>query len=43
MWAIAEATVDDALAPLSARERAQFTRTDGQGEGPLQALAGGIA
>jgi len=40
MWAIAEATVDDALAPLSARERAQFTRLAARVKSRLQTLAG---
>lgn len=40
MWAIAEATVDDALAPLSARERDQFTRLAARVKGQLQGLAG---
>jgi MarR family transcriptional regulator for hemolysin len=40
MWAIAEATVDDALAPLSARERDQFTRLAARVKGQLQSLAG---
>ena len=43
MWAIAEATVDDALAPLSAARARGVHRIDGQGEGPLQSLAGGVA
>jgi len=40
MWAIAEATVDDALAPLSERERDQFTRLAARVKGQLQNLAG---
>ena len=40
LWAIAEATVDDALAPLSARERDQFTRLAARVKGQLQSLAG---
>lgn len=40
MWAIAEATVDDALAPLSEREREQFTRMAARVKGQLQNLAG---
>ena len=40
MWAIAEATVDDALAPLSEREREQFTRLAARVKGRLQSLAG---
>ena len=40
MWAIAEATVDDALVPLSARERVQFTRLAARVKGRLQTLAG---
>lgn len=40
MWAIAEATVDDALAPLSEREREQFTRLAARVKGQLQNLAG---
>lgn len=40
MWAIAEATVDDALAPLSAAEREQFTRLAARVKGRLQSLAG---
>ena len=40
MWAIAEATVDDALAPLSERERDQFTRLAARVKGQLQSLAG---
>ncbi len=41
MWAIAEATVDDALSPLSAQERASFTKLTAKVKGKLQALAGG--
>ena len=40
MWAIAETTVDDALAPLSLKERDQFTRLTARVKGRLQALAG---
>jgi len=40
MWAIAETTVDDALAPLSAGERDQFTRLAARVKGQLQAMAG---
>jgi len=40
MWAIAEATVDNALAPLSAAERDQFTRLAARVKGQLQAMAG---
>ncbi|WP_296341923.1 MarR family winged helix-turn-helix transcriptional regulator [Reyranella sp.] len=40
MWAIAEATVDDALAPLTTRERDQFTRLAARVKGQLQSLAG---
>lgn len=40
MWAIAEATVDDALAPLSPSERDQFTRLAARVKGQLQAMAG---
>jgi DNA-binding MarR family transcriptional regulator len=40
MWAIAESTVDDALSPLSADERAQFTALTAKVKGQLQALAG---
>lgn len=40
MWAIAEATVDDALAPLSAAERDQFTRLAARVKGQLQSMAG---
>jgi len=43
MWAIAEATVDDALSPLSAAERAQYTELTAKVKGQLQSLAGGIA
>jgi len=43
MWAIAEATVDDALSPLSAEERARFTELTAKVKGKLQALAGGAA
>ena len=40
MWSIAEATVDDALAPLSATERDQFTRLAARVKGQLQSMAG---
>ncbi len=40
MWAIAEATVDDALAPLSPKERNQFTQLTARVKGRLQTLAG---
>lgn len=40
MWAIAEATVDDALAPLSSKERDQYTKLTARVKGRLQALAG---
>lgn len=40
MWAIAEATVDDALAPLSSNERDQFTRLAARVKGQLQSMAG---
>jgi MarR family transcriptional regulator for hemolysin len=40
MWAIAEATVDDALSPLTAEERARFTELTAKVKGKLQALAG---
>lgn len=40
MWAIAEATVDDALAPLSVAEREQFTRLAARVKGQLQSMAG---
>ncbi|MBM3645222.1 MAG: MarR family transcriptional regulator [Alphaproteobacteria bacterium] len=40
LWAIAEATVDDALSSLDARERAQFTRLTARVKGRLQSLAG---
>jgi MarR family transcriptional regulator, transcriptional regulator for hemolysin len=42
MWAIAEATVDDALAPLSASERDQFSRLATRVKGRLQTLAGAV-
>jgi len=40
MWTIAETTVDDALAPLSAAEREQFTRLAARVKGQLQTMAG---
>ena len=43
MWAIAEATVDDALAALSAAERAKYTRLTAKVKGRLQGLAGSLA
>lgn len=42
MWAIAEATVDDALAPLSESERDQFSRLAARVKGRLQDLAGAV-
>ena len=43
MWAIAEATVDDALSPLSADERAHYTQLTAKVKGRLQSLAGSLA
>src|SRR5262249_41273249 len=43
MWAIAEATVDDALSPLSLDERAQYTELTAKVKGRLQSLAGSLA
>lgn len=43
MWAIAEATVDEALSLLSAAERAQYTEFTAKVKGQLQSLAGGVA
>ena len=43
MWSVAEATVDDALSPLSAVERAQYTELTAKVKGQLQSLAGGAA
>ena len=40
MWAIAEATVDDALAPLSPLERTRFTGLAARVKEQLQSLAG---
>jgi MarR family transcriptional regulator for hemolysin len=40
MWAIAESTVDDALAPLSVNEREQYTELTAKVKGRLQNLAG---
>ncbi|WP_295138985.1 MarR family transcriptional regulator [uncultured Reyranella sp.] len=40
MWTIAEDTVDDALAPLSAAERDQFTRLAARVKVQLQSMAG---
>ena len=40
MWAIAESTVDDALSPLSATEREQYTELTAKVKGRLQNLAG---
>lgn len=39
MWKVAEATLDDALATLSPRERRQFTELTARVKGHLQALA----
>jgi len=39
-WTIAEDTVDDALAPLSAAERDQFTRLAARVKVQLQSMAG---
>lgn len=41
MWAIAEATIDDALSPLSALERERFTDMAARVKGRLQLLAAG--
>ena len=43
MWAVAEATVDDALSPLSATERAKYTELTAKVKGQLQSLAGVVA
>jgi MarR family transcriptional regulator for hemolysin len=43
MWAIAEATVDDALSPLSASEREQYAELTAKVKGRLQTLAGAAA
>jgi len=43
MWAIAEATVDDALSPLSPLERARFTGLAARVKERLQSMAGGDA
>ncbi|MDP1750201.1 MAG: MarR family transcriptional regulator [Reyranella sp.] len=40
MWAIAEATVDDALSPLSPLERARFTGLAARVKERLQSMAG---
>ncbi|QQS13377.1 MAG: MarR family transcriptional regulator [Rhodospirillales bacterium] len=40
MWAIAEATVDDALSPLSQVQRVEFTRQAARIKERLQSLAG---
>src|ERR1700754_4003022 len=40
MWAIAESTVDDALSPLSATEREQYSELTAKVKGRLQSLAG---
>ena len=40
MWKVAEATVDDALEPLSNKERAEFTRMAARVKRRLQVLAG---
>ena len=43
MWAIAEATVDDALSPLNAAERERFADMAARVKGQLQTLAGADA
>src|SRR5262245_2110321 len=43
MWSIAEETVDDALSPLSATEREQYTELTAKVKGRLQTLAGADA
>jgi len=43
IWAIAGSTVDDALSPLSASERAQYTALTAKVKGRLQNLAGAVA
>jgi MarR family transcriptional regulator for hemolysin len=43
MWAIAESTVDDALSPLSATEREQYTELTAKVKGRLQNLAGAVS
>ena len=43
MWAIAESTVDDALAPLSPLERARFTGLAARVKERLQSMAGADA
>ena len=43
MWAIAESTVDDALSPLSASERAQYTELTAKVKSRLQSMAGAVA
>ena len=43
MWAIAESTVDDALSPLSATEREQYTELTAKVKGRLQNLAGAMS
>lgn len=43
MWAIAEATVDDALSPLSPLERARFTGLAARVKERLQSMAGSDA
>ena len=40
MWKIAEATIDDALTPLSSKERDMFTRLAARVKGQLLAMAG---
>jgi DNA-binding MarR family transcriptional regulator len=40
MWKVADATVNDALKPLSGKERAEFTRMAAAVKRRLQALAG---
>jgi MarR family transcriptional regulator for hemolysin len=42
MWAIAESTVDDALSPLTANEREQYTELTAKVKGRLQSLAGAM-
>ena len=39
MWTIAESTIDDALAPLSSKEQAEFTRLASRVKSRLQSLA----
>jgi hypothetical protein len=40
VWTVAEATVDDALGDLSARDRAQLARLMGRVKGRLLDMAG---